>query len=151
MGKGLCIIDMQYGFEAAKNPVTIWNIIREIKKAKAQNHPIINVTLNPTGNGKVSPIIMDYLKKYKNVFHTVKAHDDGSPEIIKLIVKNKLDITNLKVTGVNTDACVIRTCLGLTRRSNMKVRIIKSACNSNGENPWKEVKKVLNNQITIGS
>jgi len=129
MSTGLCIIDMQYGFRASKNLETIYNVIKEIQKAKKSNLPIINVELDPKSFEKTCPIIKEFLKDYNKVFNVRKDADDGSAEIIRKIKAKKLEIKTIRLVGVNIDACVISTATGLAR-NNINVKIVQKACNS---------------------
>ena len=128
--QALVIIDMQSEFNSAHDAKTKRSIINQIKKAKSDNIPIVNVSY--TGCGDTIGAIKKHLDNYHLVGHTKKNMDNGSRGVQYVIKKFEQTlgekIEHLIITGVNTEACVLDTCRGLVKK--FKLTVIKSGCNS---------------------
>lgn len=125
----LCVIDMQATFEAANNKRVRENCKREILQAMESNAPIIFVEY--IGQGPTIPSLVKLTDDYDRVFITRKGDDNGSREVRKTIKDNKLPSRRIKVVGVNTDCCVLKTVYGLNRlMKQTKIEINPKACNS---------------------
>jgi len=142
----LVIVDMQPWFEAANDPKTIEVIVEEIRKAKAVNAFIIVLEydlsdkfLEPEEEN-TSPEIMKELEGYENVAVEIKDRDDGSIWISSVLHLHQIINQPVKVCGINTDACVLRTVEGLDSILNrypfqmtstpVPIEILFHACNT---------------------
>lgn len=121
----LVIIDMQPMFTASKNKKLISNICREIQLSKRNNWPIILVRYS--GCGKITSTISKALKNYQNIKCVTKDADNGSKEVIRTL-KKVTKSKNLRLVGVNTNACVAQTAAGLSY--TYKVTLVNDCCNS---------------------
>lgn len=141
----LVIIDMQAEFPAACNKSVISKIEKEIDKAISNNSPI--VFLEYVGYKRTISKLFNRVDGYENSYFIRKYEDDGSKPLINLIKGFKLPKT-LKVCGVNTDACVYKTVIGLTKNSStLKIEVISKACwsdysHENGLRYISEYKKI---------
>lgn len=127
--RGLCIVDMQPNFPAAKDLDTAYNVIKEIRCAKSKNNPIFILEYAGTHNKSTHQIILDEIKGYKKSYIIEKGIDDGSPYVRRCIAKNNLEVEVMRVVGVNVCACVRDTAEGLANTGEMEVQVIKKACN----------------------
>lgn len=129
----LVIVDMQTGFiDSDHDFAVISGVIRAIKKAKKNLSDIIVVEYS--GSGKTLPDIMRTLRGYRKVHRVQKHKDDGSVPVLRNIRRNGLGL-NLRVCGVNLDACVRRTVWGLVEKSAAEVKVLKQATNSSSYRP----------------
>ena len=131
----LCVIDMQNYFWAAKDKKTIENVKKEIIKAKQRNYPVICVKydLSPWTDNKwhcsLSSGLAEVTRFYKNKYTIIKKQDDGAEEIYKLLKQKNLPL-KLRMTGINSNVCVIYTVETLVKKYNIKIDIVKDAVNS---------------------
>lgn len=124
----LAIVDMQYAFTASRSNTVIRNCQREIIKAKKNKNPIILVEYSSQGN--TIPSLVKLIKGYKRTWIAVKSGTDGSREVSNIINHYNLP-RNVRVCGVNTDACVQDTVEGLSKSYIIsKVDVVRDACNS---------------------
>ena len=132
----LIIIDMQKYFETSQKKSVIKNCQKEIKKAMKLHNHIMFVEYDDCG--KTDKRLTKLTKGYKNKSRVIKGCDNGSDEIYDKIEKWKLARKNLRVCGVNTDACVKRTVIGLCEYLPMSnIVLVKNACNTCGK-VWHE-------------
>ena len=135
----LCVIDMQNYFWAAKNKETIENVKKEIIKAKRRNYPVIYVKydLSPWTNNKwdcsLSSGLAEVTRFYKNKYTVIKKQDDGANEVFKFLKQKNLPL-KLRMTGINSNVCVMYTVETLVKKYNIKIDIVKEAINSFNHN-----------------
>ena len=124
----LVIVDMQPYFEAVTDK-TVNQVIKLIKTMKEENSFIVVLEYYNCGN--THQRINEELHGYDNSRYMTKSFDDGSNEVLKSLgrkIKAKKKIT---VCGVNTQACVYRTVMGLREElPNSEITVMKSACNT---------------------
>ena len=130
----LVIIDMQAKFKASKK--VHQRVLQEIELAKQKNAGII--ILEYGGHGPTNAeLLKAAYSNYTKVFRVAKGQDDGSREIANIIripnnKRRALLSNNLRICGVNTDACVQRTVEALIRHYGIKtVSVIADACWTN--------------------
>lgn len=126
----LVVIDMQPFFKSVTKKV-VSNVLKLIREFKKQNNFIFVLEYNECG--ETHPSIVKELNGYDNVQFVVKKKEDGSLPLIKAMkIKNpKRTKMEFNVCGVNTDACVADTVLGLNMRMPLsKINVIKRACNT---------------------
>lgn len=135
MSRTLCIIDMQEEFRASSDPHTILGVCKEIRKATRYNWHVLLVEYGSTPHKRSLKQIRDLLKGHRRCYRVVKHNDDGSDEMIKAAAKHNVDISTMRVCGVNADSCVKKTVKGLLDKvSGMRVELVKNGCNSDGAN-----------------
>jgi hypothetical protein len=123
----LIIIDIQPQFRKSYTKSLFRNCRREIRKAKIANNNIVLVEYS--GCGKTSKRLTELVEDYDNVSYVTKEHDDGSYAIVPHLVGKKLIRNNLRICGINTDACVCRTVRGLRKRlPNSNIVVVENAC-----------------------
>ena len=129
----LLIIDMQAGFGTAKDKRTISNCISLINHAV--NNGIIPVLFYFEGYGRlVSQIqsLVDNLERDgKETWHVWKYENDGSEDFMNQLEKSKYELGKVYACGVNLDACVEDTCMGLKKLECKDITILHDACNTN--------------------
>ncbi len=147
----LVINDMQPGFPASADPLTIYAIEEQIRLAMAKNLPIIVVEFDAHEIGNTIPQIMRHLTNYKRAVVVSKSDDDGSAEIFEAVIDNGFWPENFIICGVNSDACVMETVRGLIARvPSCIITLIQDACNSdNGKDcaVWHQVYPQMTNVI----
>lgn len=135
MSYSLLVIDIQPYFESARSMRVIRNCRREIRQAIKDKAAVLLVEYS--GCGESNKGIRKMVKDYARGFIVVKHNDDGSNEIVKTINKHRLPKSNIKVTGVNTNACVQGTVRGLSKSKSLSKRrninVVADACNSSSE------------------
>jgi hypothetical protein len=125
----LVIIDMQSGedgFFTARDPATIRHVIRQVEMAKRHNWGIIVVEY--MRHGRTEPKIMNKLISYERWTRVRKYRDDGSKVILTAAAKNQFEMKRFRVCGVNINACVFETTMGLAKKA--EVHVVKHACNA---------------------
>lgn len=135
MSYTLLVIDVQSYFKAAQARRLINNCKREIRQAIKDKAAILLVEY--IGCGRSNTSIAKMVEKYDRGFIVLKDDDDGSDEIAETITHFKLPKSRIKVTGVNTDACIQDTVSGLVSkfgRKRLNISIIADACNASSEN-----------------
>jgi nicotinamidase-related amidase len=129
--EALIIVDMQGYFATAKNPSTIKNVKSLIKEFKKKRLPIIVLEYHYSFRnlGHTLPCITKMLDDYYYARYVRKSDDDGGVEVIECLNKNGWNIGKFKVCGVNIGACVRDTVCTLVHDFNMKVDVVRRACN----------------------
>jgi nicotinamidase-related amidase len=109
----LAVVDMQPGFHAAQHCLP--NVIDLVKKAVVRKIPIVIIELSPSFNKPTYPEIIELVKDYPLLVQTNKNGDDGSKEIKSALESSLVDakLDKIRVCGVNSNACVRATALGL--------------------------------------
>ena len=124
----LIVMDMQQGFVAADDPVTINACAKEIQLAIENNNPIIIVEYKY--NGPTHPQLTKLVKDYPFISFIKKRDDDGTEDILNFFYRCKIQPERIRMIGVNTDACVLATLYGLYTASCFHLEIVRKACNS---------------------
>lgn len=113
MNKILIVVDMQEGFETAKDENLIRDIRLAIKRFKKENQYILILEYFHPDIGKTFNEIKDAIKKYKKSKIKQKIVDDGSDKVIEFISENKLSYPKIYICGVNTSYCIRQTAESL--------------------------------------
>ena len=125
----LVVIDMQRKFEAANSLQTIKAVKRLILKAIQDNAHICFayfIKYGPTHRELTS-----LTRDYPNTSFVKAAQNDKSWSILKRFRMDNIRPAFVKTCGVNTDACVYETTLGLgLKLPKSQVLLIKPACNT---------------------
>lgn len=126
----LCIIDMQPYFSASQNPLTIEACQLEIIKAIKNGYYIFFVEWE--GEGATDNRLTSLTESYSKVHFIFKNQDEGSSVIMRKVYDLGIVNSKFKVCGVNTDACVKTTVIGLAEygRAGRPVEVISKACNT---------------------
>ncbi|MBX9691318.1 MAG: isochorismatase family protein [Cyanobacteria bacterium] len=141
----LVIVDMQPCFSAANDRATLQAIKKEIRRAKELGMPIVALEIDC-----FSPLqerlprthkrLLELLVGYPRYRMEEKRFNDGSNAVLWALEVLGCDEEgrNLRVCGVNTDACVLDTVLGLAKRlPKSRINVLKDACNTSGnKNCW---------------
>lgn len=142
----LIVIDMQGYFDAANNPSTISACQSLINSAIRNRNPIVIVEY--IGAKSTLKEITNLTKDYDLAFLVRKSTDDGSQAIESLFDRCQISPRKLIICGVNTDACVLATVIGLTRSNKKyKISVVKKACHTDfgtGERALQTMKKNRN-------
>lgn len=124
----LVVIDMQDQFFASRSQLVRDNCKKEIIDAKNKGNNIIFVEYQQCGR-TINPLLK-LAKGYKKSLVILKRRPDGSHEVSEAITHHNLP-RRVRVCGVNTDACVQRTVLGLSLNYFIdEIEVVKDACNS---------------------
>lgn len=126
----LVVIDMQSFFPASNNPSTVRAVMREVEAAVKANQPVILVEFEPEQVGRTHDCILRLLKHYGAVVSVTKTDADGSREVLEACLINGIPSNQLRVCGVNSDACVLETIQGfLNLAPESRITVVKDACN----------------------
>lgn len=138
----LVIVDMQPCWDAANDPATIKAVMRQVKKAKRRDCPIISVTVPyfsamakqgfPPTHACISRLLKGY-KKHSAV--TKRLCEDGASEVLRACKKLGGKKTGkkkpeLRLCGVKTAGCLWALLVGLCREPDIKLDVVQGACNS---------------------
>ena len=133
----LVVVDMQPDFPASNNPATLRAVEREVRKAIKHRLPVVVLEIpyfSPLDEDGLKPThrsIMRLLTGYDHYRVVQKRWSDGSSHVILTCEDSKYMKHRFRICGVNTDACVLETVLGLAKRlPKCKIRVIKNACNT---------------------
>jgi hypothetical protein len=147
----LVVNDMQPGFAASADALTIYAIELQIRLAKAKNLPIIVVEYDAHEMGTTIPQIMRHLEGYARAVVVGKSDDDGSAEIFEAVIDNGFWPENYILCGVNSDACLLETVRGLIARvPTCRIVLFQDACNAeNGKDcpVWHKIYPRMKNVI----
>ena len=121
----LAVVDMQYGFNTAKEELTIQGCAEQIKLAIKNKNPIVFVEYEECG--ETLEELVKLTNKYENRFFIEKERDDGSRELKQAIREEKLP-KNIRICGVNFECCVFDTARSLTQ--NHETTLVATAVNS---------------------
>lgn len=138
--KPLVIVDMQPCFGTANDERTLSAIETEIFKAKDRRDPVIALEidcfspLQDERNPRTHKRLLDHLVGYPLYRMEEKRFDDGSGAVVHALDRlgyDEEDLRVLRVCGVNTDACVLATVLGLSKKlPASRILVLKDACNT---------------------
>lgn len=123
----LVVVDMQSGFQAANNPLTVTSVVKEVKRAIARNMPIIVLELHPWENGKTHREISSLVREYDNGYIVQKHRNSGFDELMETVNDNGLP-NHFMVVGVNACFCVYETVEDLID-NGYPVEVVKTAVN----------------------
>lgn len=125
------IVDMQPGFEAANDAITIWFIEQEIIRAKNENRPIVAVEFDPHEKGHTHPRLLALLEGYARAVVIDKWDDDGSARIVEACDRLGVPKSKFRAMGVNSDGCLLKTVTGLTGiLPGCRITVVQDASNS---------------------
>ena len=123
----LLVIDMQEGFDSAKDPRTIKNCQQLIRQAIEDEIQI--VLMEYENNGYILTQLTDLIKVYPKVTFLSKDEDDGGKIFDQCVSNKKWSFKNIQVCGVNIDACVKDTVRTLVYK-HYNVQVVQKACNA---------------------
>jgi hypothetical protein len=123
----LVVIDMQYEFSSTAN-LALAGVCRAIVAAKKNLNHIIVIEYKDSGD--TLPEVKKALGAYKRVSYRTKKCDDGSKEILDVVRRKKLP-RKLRVCGVNLDACVWYSILGLVKKNCNFITLLSEATYTN--------------------
>jgi len=158
----LLIVDAQRQFEAARCPVTLRAICREVDIARRANLPIVVLEFPPDDllhaavelerhKGIITPPprhdvlkpttdrrVMDALAGYDKFCVRWKHQSDGSANVIYALWDHQWPSENFRVVGVNTDKCVYKTIRNLREqfRPQARIELVLDACNTTCDFDW---------------
>lgn len=120
----LLVIDMQDFFGTSKK--VIEPVLAHIEAARKNQEPVVFVEYESCG--RTNERLLAAADGYENQHVVEKRHDDGGKEIVEYLAQYELEPEEIKVCGVNTNACVIGTVGGILRNSNFKIKVLSDAC-----------------------
>lgn len=136
----LVIVDMQPCFSSANDKRTLDAIEKEILRAKELRMPIVALEVDcfspmqDERNPRTHERLLKHLVGYPLYRMEEKRFDDGSWAVLHAADRLGCDDEELKVLricGVNTDACVLATVIGLAKKlPATSIRVVKDACNT---------------------
>lgn len=122
------VIDMQTGFNASSCESVKDSVQNLIIQAKDDNAFII--IAHYMRCGKTHNNLLNLVKTYTHRSLVYANKNDKSGAIMTKIIKKRIRAPVIKVCGVNTDACVKATVIGLTKiLPDLYIEIITNACN----------------------
>jgi nicotinamidase-related amidase len=134
----LVIIDMQPNHTS---DLLLLNVIKhEITQAVANQLPVVLVQYLQCGEIYSELLDAAQLEPGSQLrFIIGKSNDNGAAEVLGSCRKNGLDLTHIKICGVNTNACVEETTLALAKQlPNSLIEVLGYACrNKNSTNDFK--------------
>jgi nicotinamidase-related amidase len=127
--EALVIIDMQPyfvdGLLHKRVEPLITNIQREIRRAVSLREWVLLVEYEDCG--ETDPRITESLRHYSRVAVATKQDDDGSIEILAGLAPRP---NELRITGINSHACVLKTVRGLSGRGTSDIQVIADCTDS---------------------
>lgn len=128
----LVVIDMQPKFEAATYRRCCRGVREAVVRAKKRGDHIIFVEYAKQWYEEYSQPTLEKITRVVNDYHNFsiveKNDDDGSADILDLAAERSLDLSEIRVCGVNGSACVKRTVNGLLEKlEDAKIILIRSA------------------------
>lgn len=126
----LVIIDMQSKFRASNSIKIILQVARLIKKAIKANHRIFFVELGEEPTHAPLTQLCEEAGYGGRCWTVKKAGESGAREVAEKCLELCIEPREVVVCGVNTDACVKATVIGLAQTMpRSKVYVVKRACN----------------------
>jgi hypothetical protein len=135
----LVVIDMQERFlrRLQYRYRVIDAVAREIEAAKTRGDAIILVEYH--GQGATIEDLHKLVDGYARTTTVNKRQDGGSREVLAVAHGNLFPSATFRLCGLNADACVLLTALGLRWRSPLsRVEVVKDACDSAHPQMWLE-------------
>ncbi len=132
----LVVVDMQPQFKTSENPKLMKNVARLMKAARNLGMAIVIVEY--TSYGDTHRQLMDVVAGYDKVIKVEKNFDGGSHQVREGLYALKHQRTHVDyiLCGVNADACVKSTAVGLQKAAKasarVKVRCVRLGCNGFG-------------------
>jgi nicotinamidase-related amidase len=131
----LLVVDMQKGFVASQDPITLNCVMQLIKQAMHDNAAIIFIELDPDLNGPTDLRLTNLVEGYPYSVVEEKCVDkfgnDGSGDAADACGQFGFPTNHFKVCGVNTNICVSYTVIGLaTLFPPAVIEVIQEACNT---------------------
>ena len=131
----LVIIDMQYEFSSTAE-LALAGVCNAIVAAKKSlNHIIV---IEYKGSGDTLPEVKKAIGAYKRVSYRTKKIDDGSKEILDVVRRKKLP-RKFRVCGVNLEACVWDSVLGLIEKNYNFITLLSEATHTNHGVPKRDI------------
>jgi len=127
--QALVIVDMQPGFDPAKDEKTIAQVLVAIEEAKQSDIPIIILELDNNSFGKTLDCIVEAVDLYDKVYFVDKSQNSGGNEVEHTVSTNGLEISEYVVCGVNISFCVAATVRTLVEEYDRDIVVLQSACN----------------------
>ena len=124
----LVVIDMQTGFRAADNPELVVNVLEEIRLAKVRGDVIF--VLEYDGYGPTRDDVWEAVRWYGLAHVLRKTMNNGADDIEIYANARRIAIDAWKVCGINTDACVYDTVIGLALITDDPISVLLHACYS---------------------
>lgn len=124
----LVVVDMQYGFFAANAISTIRACRREVRKFVKAGDMIVYLEYlsspsvwrpKPKWFGRTRDELTRITKGYERSFHKHKSDDNGSMEVMEVIQACAVEISEIRICGVNASYCVRETLGGLKERCGL--------------------------------
>ncbi len=124
----LVVVDMQPKFMASKFPRILAAVQLQIKKAIAAGWSV--VVLEFENHGATHLSLMNHLVgQYDRHQVASKNEDDGAEVVLEVCHAHRFGDNKFRVCGVNTNACVEATVLGLLdRQPQCQVELAIEAC-----------------------
>lgn len=120
---------MQPYLAASQQPDTLGAVEREIRSAIERKALIVVLEFKDSGKTHIS--LMRLLRNYRRLAVSVKTTDDGSAWVTAACREHGFGMKHFRICGVNTDACVLATVLGLTDRiPDCTVALVRDACST---------------------
>lgn len=150
MSYTLVVVDVQEEFTATHNQSVI-TACQDLIHQSIQDHAVI-IMLEFIGCGRTMEPLYNIVDNYYNLFTLRKPSCDGSYYIKRLNEAFELQDLHFKICGVNTDACVQDTVLGLSRHyPEAVIEVVEPACNSDvNHHRGLEIMKKCSNVIVTG-
>jgi nicotinamidase-related amidase len=136
----LVVVDMQSDFRAANDPATIAAVEKEILEAVRLHQSVVVLEIayfSPLDEQGLKPThrsLMSHLKGYDRVAVRQKIYSDGSRHVLNTCSEQGYSRSRFRVCGVNTDACVVETAVGLAKAEpTSTVEVLQGACNTTSQ------------------
>lgn len=137
----LVIIDMQPGFPASQDVLTVYAVGLLIEQAREAGLPILVVEYDAHEMGETLEKLQDKLRGYDRCWRLDKSKSDGGSVVVRKLQALGLVATgsdssqgsnlNLVICGVNSDGCVLATVNSLVGLlPGMPITLPQDACNS---------------------
>lgn len=139
----LVVIDMQpYFLERGSkaNSTVVAGVISAIQEARSGDQTIIIVEYKPHLLGQTHQDIIQAVSGYNKVITLAKYHNDGSSVIKEELVRQRVTLSELKICGLNTSACLMETINGLQNQMSRDVNfsVLAYACSDSSESDHKK-------------
>ena len=129
MSYTLVVVDVQKSFLKFCSLSVKRNISTAVKNAVENKAAIVFLEFKEYGR-TIKPLL-NRVSNYERAFIEEKSFMDGSLKVKKVIDKNKLPSSRIKVVGVYSDYCVLRTVRGLSNKfPKSKIEVIENSCHS---------------------